>query len=157
LTTDLAGAPGWTKDSRVFYQTDDRLHLMNVADGRVTDIDPQVTWTAATTARTNGLVIHAGRLWDGRSDVAQEGMDVVVEGNRIARIEKHRADLHAGRTIDASAATVIPGLIEIHSHLRKLYGQALGRIWLSWGITTVRNPASNSFETLEEREAVLSG
>ena len=52
---------------------------------------------------------------------------------------------------------MIPGLIEIHTHLNKEYGEALGRIFLSWGITTVRNPATNAFETMENREAFESG
>ena len=42
-------------------------------------------------------------------------------------------DLHAGTVVDASNETVIPGLIEIHTHLSKDYGEALGRIWLSFG------------------------
>ena len=52
---------------------------------------------------------------------------------------------------------MIPGLIEIHSHLNPDYGEALGRIWLSWGITTVRNPATNTYEGWESREAWESG
>ena len=58
--------------------------------------------------------------------------------------------------IDASNETVIPGLIEIHTHLSKSYGEALGRAFLAWGITTVRNPATNTFETLENRESFES-
>ncbi|HMD35158.1 MAG TPA: amidohydrolase family protein, partial [Vicinamibacterales bacterium] len=72
-------------------------------------------------------------------------------------VAPHRADLHAGTVVDASGQTVIPGLIEIHSHLSKSYGEALGRIFLSWGITTVRNPASNTFEAMEDRESLESG
>jgi hypothetical protein len=48
-------------------------------------------------------------------------------------------------------------LIEIHTHLSKDYGEALGRAFLAWGITTVRNPATNSYETFESREAYDSG
>ena len=59
--------------------------------------------------------------------------------------------------IDASNETVIPGLIEIHTHLSENFGEALGRAFLSWGITTVRNPATNTFETNEFRESFESG
>jgi imidazolonepropionase-like amidohydrolase len=52
---------------------------------------------------------------------------------------------------------VLPGLIESHAHLTKGYGEALGRIWLSFGITTVRNPAANPFEAVEDREAFAAG
>ncbi len=103
------------------------------------------------------LTVHAGRLWDGRSDALQTDMDVVVSGGRVRSVEKHSAALHTGTVVDASRETVIPGLIEIHSHLSKSYGEALGRAFLSWGITTVRNPATNPFESLENLEAYESG
>ena len=76
--------------------------------------------------------------------------------HRITRVEPHRA-AHVGTVIDASNETVIPGLIEIHTHLSENFGEALGRAFLSWGITTVRNPATNTFETMEFREAFESG
>jgi imidazolonepropionase-like amidohydrolase len=59
--------------------------------------------------------------------------------------------------IDASAETVIPGLIEIHSHLSTSYGESVGKMFLSWGITTVRNPAANTREAMEHRESYESG
>src|SRR5436190_14993936 len=158
LTTELAGSPTWTADSRqILYQAGDRLKLVDVASRRVVqDIDPRLTWTrVAPPART--ITIHAGRMWDGRADAVQDTVDIVVEGHRIKSVERHRDALHSGTVVDASNATVIPGLIEIHSHLNPAYGEALGRIWLSWGITTVRNPATNTYEAWENREAWESG
>jgi imidazolonepropionase-like amidohydrolase len=130
----------------------------------VREIAPRLTWTqsppnyivsgASRTERTK--TIHAGRFWDGRTDALQRDVDIVVDGNRITRVEPHRA-AHAGTVIDASNETVIPGLIEIHTHLSQNFGEALGRAFLSWGITTVRNPATNTFETMEFRESFESG
>jgi len=59
--------------------------------------------------------------------------------------------------LDLHDYTCLPGLIEMHAHLSKDYGEALGRIWLSYGITSVRNPAANAFESAEEKEAIGSG
>ena len=84
-------------------------------------------------------------------------MDIIIEGNRILSVERHRADLHTGEVIDATALTVMPGLIEMHSHQRKDYGERLGRIWLAYGITTVRNPAGSPYGSTEDREAYESG
>ena len=156
ISTELAGSPTWTGDSRrVLYQSGDRLKLVDVASGRVQqEIDPRLTWTPA--ARPTGeTTIHAGRFWNGRTDAVQNNVDIVVEGNRIKSVAPHAA--HAGTVVDASSDTVIPGLIEIHTHLSKDYGEALGRAFLAWGITTVRNPATNTYETLENREAFESG
>jgi len=157
LTTELANSPTWAGDSRhVLVQTDDRFKIVDVVDGSVREVDPHLTWTVKG-AGTATRVIHAGHLWDGTSSALRDNVDVVVEGNRIKSVEPHRAALHAGTVIDASNETVIPGLIEIHSHLSKAYGESLGRLWLSWGITTVRNPATNPFEAAEEKESVESG
>jgi Tol biopolymer transport system component/imidazolonepropionase-like amidohydrolase len=156
LSPELANAPSWTRDSRrVLYQTASGLRLVDVIDGRRRAIVPRVDWVPRMT--TGRKTLHAGRLFDGRANMAREKVDIVIDGNRIVKVESHRADLHTGTVIDASAGTVVPGLIESHAHLAKGYGEALGRIWLSFGITTVRNPAANPFEAHEDREAIESG
>jgi imidazolonepropionase-like amidohydrolase len=166
VSTERAGSPTWAGDSRrILYQSDHRLELVDVESGRIVqDIDPRMTWTpSAQPAGTK--TIHARRLWTGgealkgvpSTDNVYENVDIVVDGNRIKSVEPHRAALHTGTVIDGSNQTVIPGLIEIHTHLNKDYGELLGRIFLAWGITTVRNPATNAFDTMEYREAFESG
>jgi imidazolonepropionase-like amidohydrolase len=156
ISTEPAGSPTWTGNSRrILYQSGRRLKLIDVPSARVVEeIDPRLTWTPAVPA--GATTIHAGRLWDGRTDALRSSIDIVVEGHRIKAVEPHRDALHTGAVIDVSDETVIPGLIEIHTHLSKAYGDALGRAFLAWGITTVRNPATNTFETMESREAVES-
>jgi Tol biopolymer transport system component/imidazolonepropionase-like amidohydrolase len=166
LSTELAGSPTWTGDSRqILYQTDTGMKIVDVGARRtVREIAPRLTWTQAApkyivsavggTDRTK--TVHAGRFWDGRSDALRRDVDIVIDGNRIKSIEAHRAS-RAGTVIDASNETVIPGLIEIHTHLSQNFGEALGRAFLSWGITTVRNPATNTFEAMEFRESFESG
>ena len=157
VSTDLAGSPSWTGDSRrILYQVADRFRLVDLADGSVRDIAPAWSWTPRRTTGT--MTVHAGRLFDGRAGgAARAGVDIVIDGNRITAVEAHRDDLHRGTVVDASAGTVVPGLIESHAHLSKAYGEALGRIWLSFGITSVRNPATSGFEGQEDREAIDSG
>ena len=164
-TADLSGSPSWTGDSRrILVQTDSGLRFVDApsletpgGSGRTGPPVPlRLTWTAERPP-SSSLVIHAGRFWNGKSDAPQTDVDVVIDGNRIRSVGPHRVELHIGTVVDASNQTVIPGLIEIHSHLNKSYGAALGRIFLSWGITTVRNPAANTFEALEDRESIESG
>lgn len=156
LSPDLASTPSWTADSRaLLYQAPGSFRLVDVVTGRIKEIVPQLTWTPAAVTRTT--VVHAGRLFDGRGSDARTDVDVVIEGRRIARVEPHRADLHRGEVIDATDRTVLPGLIESHAHLTKGYGESLGRILLAFGITSVRNPAANPFEAIEDREAFASG
>ena len=66
------------------------------------------------------LFIKAGRLIDGRADQAQANMGILIEGNRIkavgplAQIQGQAGD---ARVIDLSTMTVLPGLIDAHTHL----------------------------------------
>jgi Tol biopolymer transport system component/imidazolonepropionase-like amidohydrolase len=166
LSTDLAGSPTWTGDSRqILYQTDAGMKIVDAGARRtVREIAPRLNWTqappqylASGVGRADRIkTVYAGRFWDGRSNALQRDVDIVIEGNRIKSVEKHRAG-GAGTVIDASNETVIPGLIEIHTHLNQDFGEALGRAFLSWGITTVRNPAANTFEAMEFRESFESG
>lgn len=157
LSTELASTPSWTADSRhILYQTTDRFRLVDVTDGATRDIVPQWTWTPA--APSGPVTVHAGRLFDARAGGGvQRDVDVVIDGGRIRSVAPHAEGQHRGTVVDASNGTVLPGLIESHTHLLKSYGEGLGRIWLAFGITTVRNPAGDPYEAQEEREAVESG
>ncbi len=53
--------------------------------------------------------------------------------------------------------TVMPGLVEFHSHLQKDFGAAQGRAWLAFGVTTVRSPGNTPYEAVEDREANEAG
>jgi Tol biopolymer transport system component/imidazolonepropionase-like amidohydrolase len=156
LSPELANTPSWTRDSRhLLYQHAEGLSVVEVSTGNARRITPRLSWTPRqTTGRT---VVHAARLFDGRGSSTTDNVDVVIDGNRIGSIEPHRPELHTGTVIDASNGTVLPGLIESHAHLSKGYGEVLGRILLAFGVTSVRNPAANAYEALEDREAIAAG
>ena len=65
--------------------------------------------------------------------------------------------LRVGEVIDARDATVIPGLIDVHAHLSSLVGERLGRAWLAYGVTTVRELTTTPAEAVERAEAWASG
>jgi imidazolonepropionase-like amidohydrolase len=66
------------------------------------------------------VLIKAGRLIDGRSDQAQANMGILIEGQRIKAVgplAQVQAQAGDARVIDLSQMTVLPGLIDAHTHL----------------------------------------
>jgi len=156
LNDDLADAPSWTGDSKsLVYLSLDRLKKVNVETGRAEEISAQLEWHPEKV--TGALVIHAGRLFDGKSPEYRRDVDIVIEGHRIKEIAAHSESLHKGEVIDASDKTVIPGLFEMHGHQGITGGEKLGRAWLAFGITSVREPGTDPYDGSERREAWAAG
>jgi imidazolonepropionase-like amidohydrolase len=74
------------------------------------------------------LAIRAGRLWDGKSERWLPNRVVVIQGGRIKELgPSDRVKIPAGaELIDLSRATLLPGLIDAHTHLF-LTGESQGR------------------------------
>src|SRR6266852_9118872 len=70
----------------------------------------------------NAVVIHAGQLFDGKSDRLLSKQVIVIQGDRIADVGPAASvKIPAGaQEIDLGTATVLPGLIEGHNHMFKV-------------------------------------
>lgn len=123
------------------------------------------------------ILIHAGRLIDGVSDTPRERVTIVVEGNRIVAVEPgFRAAAPGDEVIDLSAATVMPGLMDMHVHLTSEYSRrselesikkgeadraydsvAFAERTLLAGFTTVRNLGDQFNVSIALRRAIEEG
>ena len=129
-----------------------------------------------------GYLITGGRLLDGTGAAPQDGVSVLVEGNRIRKIGLDRevaaaAETLGGyRTIDAAGRTVMPGMIDGHCHIS--YGDILSfeeldlyagveyrtlraannaRKVLRAGVTAFSDPGSTWNISVAVRDAVNAG
>ncbi|HET9295068.1 MAG TPA: amidohydrolase family protein [Gemmatimonadales bacterium] len=110
------------------------------------------------------VLVHAGRLIDGIADEARQDQGILIEDGRIAAVGSWKelsARQGSARLIDLSGMTVLPGLIDAHTHLllqgditqeeydeqvlkestpyRALRGAAAGHTALMNGFTTLRD------------------
>ena len=67
--------------------------------------------------------------------------DVAITGGRIAAVEANLAAADAASTIDAAGKLVVPGLIDVHAHVRS---KEMPSICLSHGVTSMLDGGSRA-------------
>ncbi len=132
---------------------------------------------SATNVDAERLYIVAGRLIDGLSDDARIGQCISIEKGRIASVEICGQTPKGAVRIDWSAFTVLPGLIDLHTHLADvgqgadlseplktspaataLVGARNARVTLSAGFTSVRDVGTyRGLTDIALRDAIARG
>jgi imidazolonepropionase-like amidohydrolase len=120
------------------------------------------------------VVVHAGKLLNVKTGKMLSDQAIVVEGDRIVSVGP-ASDAPAGTTtINLPGATVLPGLIDAHTHLtfnpsfgyqtlaisiprEALTGAHNARLTLEAGFTTVRNVAARGYADVALRDAINAG
>ncbi|MFK0255048.1 amidohydrolase family protein [Streptomyces sp. NPDC090445] len=163
MTDEPADHPSWSADSRtLLYQSGARLRLLALdGDGRAA-AEPRTVPVVLSYRRPAPVdtVVHAGLLWDGTGSVPRADADVIVSGGRITAVEPHRParTRRAGRFVDASAATVLPGLWDAHVHSYPYtYGARQGLLQLAYGVTTTVSLGGSAHEQARLREDIRAG
>jgi imidazolonepropionase-like amidohydrolase len=72
---------------------------------------------AASAHAQQVTVIKAGTLIDGRSSEVKRNQTIVIRGNRIESVGADVATPAGAKVIDLSNMTVMPGMIDTHTHL----------------------------------------
>ena len=66
------------------------------------------------------VLVKAGRLVDGRSNAVQTNVGILIDGDRIRAVgpvAQIEGQARGARVIDLSQMTVLPGMIDAHTHL----------------------------------------
>ena len=126
------------------------------------------------------LILKADRLIDGSSAKVMPHAAVVIEGDTISKVcsqsELAETELDDARVIDSSNGTLIPGFIEMHSHIHcsaesdaythittetnetfLLRGSQAVRSALSSGVTTMRDLGSKNEVVFPLKQSIEDG
>jgi Tol biopolymer transport system component len=109
------------------------------------------------------VVLRGARIVTMKGDQVIQNGDIVVHDNRIAYVGPRRAGSDSGaRVIDVAGKTVIPGLVDIHSHMWPTWGIHETQVWkylinLAYGVTTTRDPQTSTTDILTYADQVETG
>jgi imidazolonepropionase-like amidohydrolase len=133
--------------------------------------------TSPALAAEQFVAVRAGKLVDVVNGKVLIDQTIVIDGERITAVGPTGSvavPAHA-QVIDLSHATVLPGLIDAHTHLTgdphqsgyqslgvsdiraALYGARSARITLEAGFTSVRNVGASGFGDVALRDAINEG
>src|SRR6266436_2886092 len=133
-----------------------------------------ITTSAQAPKRT---VIRAGRVLNVRTGELRTNQAIAIEGDKIAQIAPSSEITAASgdTTMDLPDATLLPGLIDMHTHLtfdlnslgyqglgistarEALHGARNARRTLEAGFTTVRNVGARDYADIALRDAINDG
>ena len=127
--------------------------------------------TASAPSRT---VVRAGKLLDVRTGKILTNQAIVIQDGKIVSVGPDLETAGDTKVIDLSGKTVLPGLIDAHTHItfdpkfgydrlaislprEALIGAKNARLTLLAGFTTVRNLGATEFADVALREAINAG
>ena len=125
----------------------------------------------------NAIVLYNVNLIDGVSSHAKHNQTIIVNESKIIDIIDNENIINNGsysyfhknypnsNLIDLSGMYAIPGLFDMHAHVgsvlkntfNKTFSEKMISNLIGYGVTTIRNPAGPTEESVNLRESVSSG
>jgi imidazolonepropionase-like amidohydrolase len=135
----------------------------------------RTTVTGQQPPATRRVAVRAAHLLDSVSGQRTDDVVVLVEGDRIAQVGSRLAIPNGTEVVDLGRATILPGLIDVHTHLSSQSGEyysdtfrrspidaavrasTYARRTLEAGFTSVRDVGSAEFIDVALRDAIKEG
>ncbi|MCA1584867.1 MAG: amidohydrolase family protein, partial [Acidobacteria bacterium] len=129
--------------------------------------EPQKTDVAVEVARSRpkgSLLLTGARIITMKGDEVLQHGDVLVTDNRIAAIGRRGSlSVPSGtRTMSMAGKTIMPGLVDAHSHMWAPRGLHQTEVWqylanLAYGVTTTRDPQTSTPDVFAYADMVDAG
>jgi imidazolonepropionase-like amidohydrolase len=130
-------------------------------------------WAQAVPA-SKTVAIRAGRVLDVRTGKTLANQIIIIQDDKIASVGSGTQIPAGAQVIDLSSATVLPGLIDAHTHItmttnfgysrlgisiprQALNGARNAQVTLDAGFTTIRNVGASGFTDVALRDAINAG
>jgi imidazolonepropionase-like amidohydrolase len=129
---------------------------------------------AQSAPATKTVVVRAGHLLDVKTGKTLANQIIVIQGDKIMSVGGGTQIPAGAEVVDLSNATVLPGLIDAHTHItfttnfgysrlgisiprEALTGARNARVTLDAGFTTIRNVGADGFTDVALRDAINAG
>lgn len=109
----------------------------------------------------SSILLKGARVITMKGDEVING-DIYIVNNRIVSVGKIAKMLPETNVIDVKGKTIIPGFIDVHSHMWPSWGIHKNQVWiyaanLAYGVTTTRDPQTATTDVLTYSDMVEAG
>jgi imidazolonepropionase-like amidohydrolase len=172
VTTEGAQYLGWTDGGKTltwsfanhFYRAAVQTVLQAEKRDDWKPEDTEISLEVPRALPQGSYVLRGARLVTMNGTEVIERGDIVVENNRIKAVgATGKIDLpRDAKIIDVKGKTVIPGFVDIHSHMGAQQDIMTDQDWpyaanLAYGVTTTRDPSNDSSQVFAQGELVEAG
>lgn len=155
----------WTRDGKyITWAWGNHFYRQPVADEKAKADDFEAVVEAPRYKPTGSIVLTNARIVTMKSDEVIERGDLVITNNRIVDVgPMHAIKYPAGaHVLDMRGRTIIPGLVDVHSHMWPPRGVHQTQVWqylanLAYGVTTTRDPQSSTNDVFNYSDLVETG
>jgi Tol biopolymer transport system component len=159
---------GWTDDAKLtFWSLGRSLFVYDVAAGeapahRAARYDMEIRVPRDRPSGT--IALEGARIITMKGDEVIQNGTIIVTDNRITAVgPSSKVRVPAGATrMSMKGKTIIPGYVDLHAHVHpeELVQQSQPYellAMLAYGVTTIRDPQSGTFEAFDQRDLVATG